>query len=236
LPKLKAAFALIERTVPPPRLVTMNGHLVYRFTERTAQQAIVLKLARVVTGLQAVWAVLHAGLTQEAAALQRILDELGSDIMFLAGPLTIGQREKVHDDFLTEFYQEEFDEGRTPVEATQKRHRVPRRKIRAYNARTYTADGTISQASAVLATVDSAYSGFVHAASVHPMDLYGGRPARFHVEGMYLTSRLDDSFEDFQNYVFRALTDAAVAARAVGEEDVFVSMRALADELLRDMN
>lgn len=231
LPEVVDAFHILEQCVPAPALAHVNGHRSYRFQEKSLEQAIVLKLARLVTGLQATWAVLNSGFPQEAAALQRILDELGADIMFLAGPLTVGAHEDAHDRFLKDFYQEEFDEGRTPIESTQKRDRLPRKKVRAYIARTYTAEGPVSDASAVFETIDSTYSGFIHAASVHIMDTYGGSPPRFQIEPMYLTSRLDDAFVDFRNYLLRSLTDVGFASYALKQRHIFDKMHSLSDEL-----
>ena len=41
------------------------------------------------------------------------------------------------------------------------------------------------------------YSGYVHAASPHIMEMYGGNPARFHVRGMHGTPRQDEHRDDF---------------------------------------
>ena len=214
----------------------VNGEDRYRYAEKTPQQAIVLKLARVTTGIQATWAVLCAGFTQEAAALQRILDETGSDISFLAGPLTIGQHESAHDKFLLEFFQEEFDEGKTPIQSTQKRDRVPRKKIRAYNARTYTAPDQVDEASAVLSTIDSVYSGYIHSAGIHTMDTYGGAPPRFHVQPQFGTDLLDAAFADFRNHLFRAITHLAIAGFALQQYDVSDRAKSVSDAIGKEFN
>ena len=82
------AFRRLEKQVPPPQLVPFGDDLVFRFVEKTIEQALLLKLARVVTGLKAVDALLYGGLLQEMAVICRVLDETGEDIVFLAAALT----------------------------------------------------------------------------------------------------------------------------------------------------
>jgi hypothetical protein len=225
-PELVGCFRRLEEVVPPPREVPYRDGWTYRFVERLPQQAILAKLSRVASGIRAERALLGAGCFQEASALQRILDELDSDIMFLSGPLIFGTKEPAHDEYLADFFQEEFDEGKTALESEQKRRRVPRRKIRAYNARMFMgAKDEVHHTSAVLETIDNAYSGFIHAAAVHALDSYGGDPPHFHIEGLMGTSRLDDCWADFRNYLHRGLLAGATAAKALGEEATFLRAR-----------
>jgi hypothetical protein len=84
LKALEAAFRRIEVRVPPPtRKVWKNG-FVFRYAEQTIHQAIVQKLARTISGLHAVDLLLGRGFFQEQGMIQRALDELGEDIVFLS--------------------------------------------------------------------------------------------------------------------------------------------------------
>lgn len=230
-PALVQAFMKIEKSVPPPQLEETKTGTRHRFVEKLPQQAIVAKLARSVSGIRSVWLLLNGGMTQEAAALQRTLDEIGADVMFLTGPLTIGEKTPDHDRFLDEFFQEEFEDGLTPLDSPQKRNRVPRKKIRAYNARTFTAGNDSHTASTVVATIDDLYSGFIHAAGVHVLDMYGGDPPRFQIEGLSGTSRADEAIADFRNYLHRGLVDMAFGAKAVGLDVLFDSLRSASNEI-----
>ena len=229
-PMLLAAFDGLQHSVPPPALTQVGARSAFRFKEQTLQQAIVLKLARLTTGVQSAWLLLEAGFTQEAGAIERILDEVGSDILFLAGPLTMGVREPSHDKYILEFFQEEFG-GEDPVATRTPRDRVRRQKIRAYNARTYSPHEPTDRVVAVLGTIDDTYSGFVHAAGVHTMDTYGGDPLQFHVRGMLDTSRGEDAMRDFRNYLHRALADTAVAAKALGDDKLFSDLYLRSNQL-----
>jgi hypothetical protein len=233
MPQLVRAFRQLEAAVPPPSLVRVGSRTAFRYTQQLPQQAIVLKLARLTTGLQAVWVLLDRGLTQEAAAIQRILDEIGSDVLFLAGPLTVGDHESAHDQYLSDFFQEEFDAD-DPIGSQKPRNRVPRKKIRAYVARTYRQAGDpVDRAVEVAAFIESAYSGFVHAAGAQAMDIYGGNPPRFQIEGLRATSVLEEAAADYRNYLFRALTDMACGANALGLDAVFTQLWEESDNVAR---
>jgi hypothetical protein len=162
---------------------------------------------------------LQNGLVLDAGATMRALDELESDIMFLAGPLVFQhRREPRHDQYLAEFFQKEFDHP-DPLQATQKRNRVSRRDIRAYVARTYNARLPVSQVVAVTETIDATFSGYVHGAAVHIMDVYDGR--KFVLPLQTADRRLSDMMEQYVLYIHRAMMAVAVAAKAFGDSGTF---------------
>lgn len=214
------AVAHMEILVPQPKLTHLHGsHRAYRYTEHQARQALVLKSVRLSSALQAGWVLLQNGLVLDAGAIMRALDEIGSDIMFIAGPIVFNHpNEPRHDQYLAEFFQEEFDHP-DPLKATQKRNRVSRRDIRAYVARTYNAGFAVSQLVAVTETIDAAFSGYVHGAAVHIMDVYDGD--KFVLPLQTTDRRLTDMMEQYVQYVHRAMMAVAVAAKAFGDSGPF---------------
>lgn len=74
----------LEVKVPLPRKVPCKTSFVFRYVEKTVLQAIVQRLARVVSTLSSAHLLMSHGFVQEQAALQRILQELHEDITFLA--------------------------------------------------------------------------------------------------------------------------------------------------------
>lgn len=211
--------------MPPPTETSFNGDYVFRYTEQTPQQAIILKLARKITGLRSALILFEEGMFQEQAALQRILDEIGEDIVFLSFGLIDQDITGLHGQFLEAFFKEEFDEGKTPEQSKQKRSTVPRRKIQAYIARVeeklgkaYGQSFNRSDGVNQLRTVHKAYSGYVHAAAPQIMELYDGEPPRFRLEGLHGTPRAAAHFRDLLNYFYRGLIDAGLAAKALNDE------------------
>lgn len=214
---LSNTFRRLEQQVPPPQLVPFHEGFVFRFVEQTLQQALLLKLARVVTGLRAVDVLLEAGLLQEMAATCRMLDEISEDVQFLAAPLTNDQVTKLHSRYLRGFWAEEF----TRPENTLARHEKPdtprRNKIQAYVQRVFNPQENPSLVSDVSQAISSTYSGYVHASAVQVLDMYGGDPPRFHIEGMRGTPRMDDHIHDAWNYFYRGIVTAIVVTRAFGD-------------------
>ena len=221
-------FDHLERTVtqlaarvPQPKFVQIGRICAFRHVERTINQAIVQKLARMVSTLHAARLLVNHGFVQEQAALQRILDELQEDILFLViGLLRGDQSSSLHSRYLDSFFAEEFDAD-TAIDSTQKRHIVPRRKIHAYLASTELSPTDPSRGAELLRTMSRAYSGYVHAASPHIMDMYGGEPASFHVRGMKGTPIYDVHKSDIFNCFYRGVCSCALAFKAFGDEDSF---------------
>ncbi len=222
-------LASFEKRVPPPQRVPYKDGFVFRYTERTIEQAIVQKLARLISGLHAARILLDHGLFQEQAALQRMLDEFREDVMFLSYAATRNDVTDLHREYLAAFYEEEFDHE-DPLRATQRRPMVPRRRIHAYISRIEGTDVDPSTGVAVSRTLSKAYSGFVHGASPQIMDMYLGNPARFHVAGMLGTPREDDHRHDFWSYVYRGICTFGLAAAVFGDIALLEAIRRYRDE------
>ncbi|GAB2593772.1 hypothetical protein [Nitrincola alkalisediminis] len=58
------------------------------------------------------------------------------------------------------------------------------------------------------------YSGFAHAASPQIMDMYGGTPPHFYVNGLLATERHAEYREDLWNYIYRGILAFGFAAKA----------------------
>lgn len=215
-------FALVQlvQLVPPAKLVPFRDGFVYRHVERLPQQAVVQKLSRIPSVLRAAQILCDNGFFQEQGALQRIIDEVSEDAIFLSVPVIFGNNAQIHQDYLDAFFAEEFDSvSGKPV--PEQRPMIARKKIRAAIANSPL--GTQNPSAHIEAgrAISKAYSGFVHGASPHIMDGYGGNPPRFHTAGMLGTIREVEHCRDIVNYYFRGLGAYVVGARAIGHQPVF---------------
>ena len=215
---------LLAARVPQPREVPFRDSFVFRYAEKNIHQALVQKLARVVSTLEATRILMVSGFLQEQGVLQRVLDELHEDISFLAFAVIYNNRTPLHDEYLEAFYEEEFDAD-SALASTQKRAMIPRKKIRAYLAQSECAALDPSSGVEVSRTISKAYSGYVHAASPHIMDMYGGIPLRFHVRGMKGSPRQLEHREDLWNYFYRSVAAFAFVAKAFGDDALFDRIR-----------
>lgn len=215
--------------VPLPHCIPHGDSFVFRHIEKSRHQALVQKLARLVSGLHATRLLMEAGFIQEQASLQRILDEIQEDIIFLSFSVIHDDLTELHKKYLDAFFQEEFDLGSSTV-SSQERPSVPRKKIRAYIDRVTSGPKGSSQQLDAFRTVSKTYSGYVHAASPQIMDMYGGNPPHFHVRGMRGTPRHIEHRADLWNFFYRAIIAFGIAAKAFGDDDLFNSIRKFCDE------
>ena len=212
------AFERLVQTVPQPKKIRVDtGFYAYRYAEKTIQQAIVQKLARVISGLRATRLLIKAGFAQEQSSLQRMLDELVEDVMFLAYAVIYKDVTELHSRYLEAFYGE--------IDVGKNRRMVPRQKIRAY-LMGYVDPGEqqedIREAGRMLSKI---YSDYLHAASPQIMDMYFGQPPKFHTNGVRDTIRHAEYSDMFINHIFRSIHSFAWASRALGEDTVFSDVR-----------
>lgn len=219
---METSHAILAGRVQAPREVRLGKDgSVLRYARKGIHEALIQKLARVVSGLHAARLLTKHGFFQEQAALQRMIDELNEDILFLAHGVIFDKPTDLHREYLAAFYKEEFDNPDSAMESTQKRPMVPRKKIRAYISRVAGPPLDVSSTVEALRTVQKAYSGYVHGASPHIMELYFGSPPRWHLRGMLRTHRADDHRSDLWNVFYRGIVSFAFTAKAFGDEELF---------------
>ncbi|MBA3596214.1 MAG: hypothetical protein H0W40_02395 [Methylibium sp.] len=227
---MTGAFRRMEGSVTSPQRVAHKGSFVWRYANRGIHEAIVQKLARNVSGLNAVFVLLQAGYVQEVGVLLRTLDEIQEDIMFLAIAETNGARSERHERYLKAFYSDLVFSRHEGSLEIQKPDLVPRKKIRAHTMNVLGKGVKASQALVAGEAVGTAYSGYVHANSECIMDMYGGENLSFHVEGMMGTPRIAACARGAENYIYRGLTATIAAAKAFGDaQHVEVLYRFLAE-------
>lgn len=221
---METSHAALAARVRAPEAVPLGQGLVFRYRDRDIHQALIQKLARVVSGLHAARLLMTNGFVQEQAALQRMLDEFNEDIVFLAYGVISGNITDLHREYLAAFYQEEFDNPGSAIASTQNRPMISRQKIRAYLSRIEAKALDPSSRVDVMRTVQKVYSGFVHGASPHIMDMYLGSPPRWHLRGMLGTIRAGEHREDLWNAFYRSIGSFALTAKAFGDEVLFGSV------------
>lgn len=178
-------FRDFENGMPTkPIVVELPFGAAYRFKEKDIYQALIQKLVKAQSTLRAAYSLLQSGYVQEQAILHRVIDELNEDIWFLTYAVTNDKITDLHKRYLEAFWEEEIDESGNMIDSKQKRPMIPRKKIRAYLARIEGKALDPSRGIQLASTLSKGYSGFVHGASPHIMDLYGGNPPHFHIKGM----------------------------------------------------
>jgi hypothetical protein len=226
LQALEGAFRQIETKVPQPVQIH-DGR--FRYAEKTIHQAIVQKLVRMISGLHSVEVLLERGLFLEQGMMQRGVDEIEEDIWFLSLAVIKNDITSHHTEYLHYFYTEEFTDPDDVVGSRLSRGMVKRDKIRAYIHRSSLSGAELGRANEADKTLTKAYSGYVHAASPHIMDMYF--PKGFDVSGALKQYRYASHQREARNVYYRAITAMAVAAKAFGDETLFNSLHGLASKV-----
>jgi hypothetical protein len=222
LGELEATFRHLEAKVPPPVMIPHKGGFVLRYNEKTPLQAILQKFARQISGLHAIGLLLEHGFCQEQGVIQRTLDDIEEDILFITLGLSTGEWTAHHILYLKHFWSEEPGSSM-----------VKRDKIRAYvNRASGLADPSTANDNG--RAIFKAYSGYVHANSITIVDMCMGDPPRYHLAGMVNNPLYIDHANDAWNYFYRGLTSAVVVAKAFEDSALyaqrFASLKAFEKE------
>jgi len=221
---LESAFQRLEEGVEKPEFVKRGTYNVFRYRNQSIESAVIQKLVRVISGLEASLLLLTNGFVQELGALFRILDEFNEDIFFLCHAIRSGEVTELHKMYLESFYKEEFDNPESPFMSEQKRHTVPRKKIHAALAKMSDNLVNPSDAQELSRTLQQAYSGYVHGTSVHILEMYGGTPPHYYLSGMLGTPRINEFSTNYGNYLYRGLIAVMHVALSFGHKELLVEL------------
>lgn len=198
----------------------VGQHRQFRHETLTDSLASYLKGVKTISTLNACLILLRHGHTQEIGALCRMVDDFCNEILFLLNPTDKNGLSEDQMRFLETFFQEEFDQPNDPLASTQKRETVPVRKIHATFAKFAGAELNASDAQELVRTVQQAFSGYVHGAYPHIMEMFGGDPPTFHMSGMLGTPRIEEWRAQLTGYVYRTCMASVFVARKLALEDI----------------
>ena len=227
LKQLEAFYAEMSGAFAAPAFVQDQVHPRFRYAVHSDSLACFLKGVKLVSTLNAAVVLYQNAYPQETGALCRMADDFSNEVMFLLLPQAGQDVDATQRQFLENFFQEEFDAPGDPLGAEQKRVTVPVRKIQAAFAKLVANELNPSDAQEMLRTIQQAFSGYVHGAYPHIMELYGGTPARFHLSGMPNTPTTDGWNRQLVGYIYRAIIITAVIARKLQYAHLEPAIRAL---------
>jgi hypothetical protein len=233
LPILDGAFRVLENKIEKPAFVKRGNSCVFRYETQSIEAAVIQKMARRMSGLHASLVLLRTGFVQEMGVIFRTLDEFDEDISFLCEAVRNGRMTELHQKYLASFYQEEFDKPDNPFLSEQKRPTISRQKIRAAITRAAGNPLNPSDAQRLKRMLSQAYSGYVHGASVHILEMYGGDPPGYHLCGMCGTPRIEELTANYWDYLYRGIMVTALVAVSFGEVGLAQKLDALGDDFRR---
>lgn len=213
---MDAAFRDYAAALPKPERVQQGDSWAYRFKTQDIYHAVVLKLALVQSTLRAALILNRHAHVMEQGMLQRVVDEANEDVLFLTYAVTNDKITDIHKRYLAAFWSEEFADFEDPTGSHQSREMVSRQKIRAYLSRIGGTDLDPSTCVQTSKVVSKIYSGFVHGAAPHIMEIFGGVLPSFHTSGV--PGRSEEYERDLANYIYRGLLSHVFAAKLFGSQ------------------
>lgn len=225
--RLCAIVDQLGSSFPAPKIIPQGDGFVERHgnAERTNGLLCYLKAVKTCSTLNGILTLLEKAQVQEAYALARVAQDQVDDIHFLIIPrgddLRLNDRQT---QAINEFFLEEFDPA-DPVGTSQERNRVGRPKVRAAITNDMTDPSTGNATSTLIYRV---FSGYVHGAYGHVMELHG---ADGHYQMRGTPRHLTDAIEYTPNIIYQSLLAAAVLIDRSSRDDLAPSIKALRDEV-----
>lgn len=223
LKTLKARIGPIERfvtvlaaSVPKP-LFYHSGqeHYGFRYAKPGVLHFCLLKAVRSISSLNAMIALARGGYTQEIGVLVRTLVECTTHIEFVLD--AVGDDGEPRSD-VAKYVKDYFGDYARNSSADFKRAQVKQRIVHKYLGEAL--DVVAEQngftegrqpAETVYTNIYLTYSNYVHAKYPEVMDMYGGTPGRFHLDGMRGTSKDDENFATIDAFI----DTAAIAVKLI---------------------
>lgn len=230
LRRLEQFYAEMQPATEPVLYRDVGPHRQFRHATVTESLVCYLKGVKAVSTLQACVLLLRRGHAQEVGALCRMVDDLCNEIFFLLIPQGEGGFSDDQLRFLENFFQEEFEKPGDPLRSPQRRDTVPVKKIHATFGKLSKGELNPSDAQELLRTVHQAFSGYVHGAYPHIMEMYGGDPPRFHMSGMLGSPRIDEWRGQLVGYAQRLIIGTVFVARKIGMTEMETPIRAFLEE------
>jgi hypothetical protein len=230
LQRLEQIYTEMDEFAGPVLFREVGPHEHFRHEVLTESLTCYLKGIKSISTLNASIILLRHGYAQEVGALCRMVDDFCNEIFFLLMPQG---RDEFSDDqirFLENFFKEEFDKPDNPLGSAQKRDTVSVKKIHATFGKLAAGELNPSDAQELLRTTHQAFSGYVHGAYPHVMEMYAGNPPKFHVSGMLGTPRIAEWRGQLVGYVQRLIIASVFVARKLGATDFEAPLRALLED------
>jgi hypothetical protein len=201
---LERFIHLFGNSLTQPRLRDVLGDRGFRYENPGVRHFCLLKAVRAVSSLNASLELAKRGYLQEIATLMRTLVECTTHIEFVLEPADSEDERAEVKRYVEAF----FADSRRDPEAEIKRAQVQQGKVHASLGRSLDkiaeasgeAEGRVPAAK-LYSKIYRVYSNYVHAKYPETIDLYGGRPGRFHLQGMGGTPKASEGMEVIQTFI-----------------------------------
>jgi hypothetical protein len=232
----------LAKHIQAPKAVDLHGVPAFRHDQHDDLLMSYLKCVRGVSLLHAGIVLSGYGDFQEVGILCRCLSEAAEDVMFLATPLGENKTPSKHQrQLVEEFFQEEFGDPSKPAAGQAVRNRVSRDTVLAGIARIEGNPLNPSDSKAFQQLLHKGYSGYVHGAYIHTMELFGAPPnaegkpdagtGKFYMRGGMPPARTDEMVEALESRAELLAVAVSVVAKRVGQGGIVDALRPVIEAL-----
>lgn len=188
VPMERLVTALVGSVPKPMHYHSGKEHYGFRYAKPSVQHFCLLKAVRTVSALNAMVALARGGYSQEICVLVRTMVECTTHIEYVLNAIDDeGVLRPEISKYIEAYFADYARNSSTDFKRAQVKQRVVHKDLGEM------LDGIAEQygpvegrkpAEAVYGDIYLTYSNYVHAKYPEVMDLYGGEPGRFHLDGM----------------------------------------------------
>lgn len=203
-PLEKLVHALAERLPAPLRYHSGRQHHGFRYGKPDVRHFCLLKAVRAVSALNAAIELARCGYVQEIAVLIRTVIECTTHIEFvLSGRVGAVSPDPAAEKYVQDYFADFARNEPTDFKRAQVKQILVHRQLGA-ELDSLAQEGDRpenSKAEHLFSNVYLSFSNYVHGKYPETMDLYGGRPAHFHLRGMSGTPKDAENLATIDSFV-----------------------------------
>jgi hypothetical protein len=193
----------------PQRYMSVEGW-GYRYENPDVRHFCLLKAIRVVSALNAAIDLARKGYVQEVATLMRVVEECRKHIEYIVEADDSEQHRANVAKYLREFFDDMVRDPEAEIKGVLIREKIINEQLGKTLDRLAAESGedmaNRTPAAKLYRRTARAFSFYVHGRYPETMDLYGGRPGRWHLHGMLGTPKDGENLETLDSFVTGATT------------------------------
>jgi hypothetical protein len=215
---LEAIVEIFSGLLPEPQFYANEKERAYRYENPDVRHFCLLKAVRVVTALNAAIELVRLGYTQEMAALMRILAECTRHIEYVLDTDESTVHRSNVEMYLREFFQDIVREPEAEIKGVLIHEKIINEQLGKRLDELAQEYGELQDripAAQLFYRSSRAFSFYVHARYPECMDLYGGRPGRWHLRGMRGTPKDRENLATLDTFIQTASTTFVIMVHSI---------------------
>ncbi len=218
-------YSLLNSEFEQPRM--LDERVGFRHSYYSAELCVLLKAGKLISNNWGIQTLAQHRMPQEAFSLVRISDDMVSEIVFAlteeGAPLF---------KFLKAFFEEEFSNFEKPLSGPRKRATTSKRKLHASYSRLASEVMNPSDAALIVDSVSTAFSGYIHGAYPHLMEMYGGKPSQYHLHKLPASEYTESVNFQLSTYVYQSFVVLSLLAQKIGQIEHASILKSISERCL----